>query len=65
MVPLQTRLATGQTVEIVAAKAGGPSRDWLNPQLGFLASSRARAKVRNWFNAIELQQRENGRQLPV
>jgi GTP pyrophosphokinase len=57
MVPLQTRLATGQTVEIVAAKAGGPSRDWLNPQLGFLASPRARAKVRNWFNAIELQQR--------
>ncbi|OZI59644.1 RelA/SpoT family protein [Bordetella genomosp. 11] len=57
MVPLQTRLATGQTVEIVAAKSGGPSRDWLNPQLGFLASPRARAKVRNWFNAIELQQR--------
>jgi GTP pyrophosphokinase len=57
MVPLQTRLATGQTVEIVAAKAGGPSRDWLNTQLGFLASPRARAKVRNWFNAIELQQR--------
>ncbi|OZI23344.1 GTP pyrophosphokinase [Bordetella genomosp. 9] len=57
MVPLQTRLATGQTVEIIAAKAGGPSRDWLNPQLGFLASPRARAKVRNWFNAIELQQR--------
>jgi GTP pyrophosphokinase len=57
MVPLQTRLATGQTVEIVAAKAGGPSRDWLNPQLGFLASPRARSKVRNWFNAIELQQR--------
>jgi GTP pyrophosphokinase len=57
LVPLQTRLATGQTVEIVAAKAGGPSRDWLNPQLGFLASPRARAKVRNWFNAIELQQR--------
>ncbi|MBO9357174.1 RelA/SpoT family protein [Bordetella petrii] len=57
MVPLQTHLATGQTVEIIAAKAGGPSRDWLNPQLGFLASPRARAKVRMWFNAIELQQR--------
>ncbi|WP_454691031.1 RelA/SpoT family protein [Achromobacter aloeverae] len=57
LVPLQTRLATGQTVEIVAAKSGGPSRDWLNPQLGFLASPRARAKVRAWFNAIELQQR--------
>ncbi|ALM83969.1 bifunctional (p)ppGpp synthetase/guanosine-3',5'-bis(diphosphate) 3'-pyrophosphohydrolase [Bordetella sp. N] len=57
LVPLQTQLATGQTVEIVAAKAGGPSRDWLNPQLGFLASPRARSKVRAWFNAIELQQR--------
>ncbi|PLC53845.1 GTP pyrophosphokinase [Pollutimonas nitritireducens] len=57
MVPLLTRLATGQTVEIIATKSGGPSRDWLNPQLGFLASPRSRAKVRAWFNAIELQQR--------
>ncbi len=57
MVPLQTHLSTGQTVEIISAKSGGPSRDWLNPQLGFLASPRARAKVRMWFNAIELQQR--------
>ena len=57
MVPLQTQLHTGQTVEIVTTKSGGPSRDWLNPQLGFLASPRARAKVRAWFNAIELQQR--------
>jgi GTP pyrophosphokinase len=57
MVPLSTPLKTGQTVEILAAKSGGPSRDWLNPQLGFLASPRARAKVRAWFNAVELQQR--------
>src|SRR5690606_229077 len=57
MVPLSTALQTGQIVEIIAAKSGGPSRDWLNPQLGFLASPRARAKVRAWFNAIELQQR--------
>jgi len=57
MVPLLTRLKTGQTVEITAAKSGGPSRDWLNPQLGFLASPRSRAKVRAWFNAVELQQR--------
>jgi GTP pyrophosphokinase len=57
MVPLQTQLQTGQTVEIVTTKSGGPSRDWLNLQLGFLASPRARAKVRAWFNAIELQQR--------
>ena len=57
MVPLSTQLQTGQTVEIVTTKSGGPSRDWLNPQLGFLASPRARAKVRAWFNAIELAQR--------
>ena len=57
MVPLLTRLQTGQTVEIIATKSGGPSRDWLNAQLGFLASPRSRAKVRAWFNAIELQQR--------
>jgi GTP pyrophosphokinase len=57
MVPLQTRLQTGQTVEIIATKSGGPSRDWVNAQLGYLSSPRARAKVRAWFNAIELQQR--------
>ena len=51
MVPLNTPLANGQTVEITAIKEGGPSRDWLNLELGFLASPRARAKVRAWFNA--------------
>jgi GTP pyrophosphokinase len=56
MVPLTTRLATGQTVEIPAAKTGGPSRDWLNAELGYLASARSRAKVRQWFNAIEHEQ---------
>ncbi|BEP87050.1 GTP pyrophosphokinase [compost metagenome] len=51
MVPLNTPLSNGQTVEIMAAKEGGPSRDWLNAELGYLASHRARAKVRAWFNA--------------
>lgn len=51
MVPLNTPLSNGQTVEIIAAKEGGPSRDWLNAELGYLASHRARAKVRAWFNA--------------
>lgn len=51
MVPLNTALASGQTVEVVAAKEGGPSMDWLNPELGYLKSPRARAKVRAWFNA--------------
>ena len=51
MVPLNTPLANGQTVEITAIKEGAPSRDWLNPELGYLASNRARNKVRSWFNA--------------
>jgi len=51
MVPLNTPLANGQTVEISAIKEGAPSRDWLNPELGYLVSSRARNKVRSWFNA--------------
>jgi GTP pyrophosphokinase len=54
MVPLNTPLKNGQTVEVTAVKEGGPSRDWLNPELGFLASHRARAKVRAWFNALAM-----------
>ena len=52
MVPLNTPLRNGQTVEVNTAKEGGPSRDWLNAELGFLVSHRARAKVRAWFNAL-------------
>jgi GTP pyrophosphokinase len=52
MVPLNTPLANGQQVEIIAAKQGGPSRDWLNPALGFLKSAGARGKVRQWFNRL-------------
>ena len=51
LVPLNTPLANGQTVEVSAIKEGGPSLDWLNPELGYLAGVRARAKVRAWFNA--------------
>jgi GTP pyrophosphokinase len=51
MIPLLTPLQSGQTVEITTVKEGGPSRDWLNPELGYLASHRARTKVRAWFNA--------------
>ena len=52
MVPLNTPLANGQRVEIIAAKQGGPSRDWLNPALGFLKSAGGRGKVRQWFNRL-------------
>jgi GTP pyrophosphokinase len=54
LVPLNTPLQNGQTVEITAAKEGGPSRDWLNADLGYLASQRSRAKARAWFNAAAL-----------
>ena len=50
IVPLDTPLANGQRVEIVVAKAGGPSRDWLNGERGFVRSHRARQKIRQWFN---------------
>jgi GTP pyrophosphokinase len=56
MVPLDYTLANGQQVEIIAAKQGGPSRDWLNPDLGYVQSHRARAKVRQWFNAQQHDQ---------
>jgi len=52
MVPLNTPLTNGQQVEIIAAKQGGPSRDWLNPALGFLKSAGGRGKVRQWFNRL-------------
>ena len=49
LVPLDRQLATGQRVEILTVKQGGPSRDWLNPHLGVLKTHRARSKVRQWF----------------
>ena len=55
LVPLNTPLQNGQTVAIVAAKEGGPSRDWLNFELGFVVSARAKTKIRAWFNAQALQ----------
>ena len=53
IVPLDTPLKSGQRVEISVAKAGGPSRDWLSAERGFLRTGRARAKVRHWFNLQE------------
>lgn len=49
ILPLTQPLTSGSTVEILTGREGGPSRDWLNPQLGFLKSGTARAKVRRWF----------------
>ncbi|MBP6105540.1 MAG: bifunctional (p)ppGpp synthetase/guanosine-3',5'-bis(diphosphate) 3'-pyrophosphohydrolase [Steroidobacteraceae bacterium] len=64
MVTLDYKLANGDTVEIIPSKQPHPSRDWLLPQLGFLASPRSRAKVRAWFRKQdEAQNREQGRQM--
>lgn len=49
LVPLEYHLKTGDQVEILTAKRGGPSRDWLNPNLGLINTSRARSKIRQWF----------------
>ena len=56
MVPLNHVLKNGQRVEIIAAKQGSPSRDWLNPDLGHVHSHRARTKVRQWFKAQQLEE---------
>ncbi|WP_319238073.1 bifunctional (p)ppGpp synthetase/guanosine-3',5'-bis(diphosphate) 3'-pyrophosphohydrolase [uncultured Propionivibrio sp.] len=56
LVTLNTQLETGQRVEIVVAKQGGPSRDWLNPALGYLFTHRARAKARQWFSSRALEE---------
>ncbi len=56
LVALDTRLRNGDIVEIITAKGSrGPSRDWLNPNLGFVRTSHAREKIRQWFRK---QQRE-------
>jgi GTP pyrophosphokinase len=49
IVPLTTRLQTGNRVEILTGKHPKPSRDWLNPRLGFIRGARARSKARQWF----------------
>ncbi|MBT2770805.1 GTP diphosphokinase [Halomonas sp. ISL-60] len=49
IVPLTYKLKTGQQIEILTATKGGPSRDWLNPNLGYVRTSRARAKIQAWF----------------
>ena len=49
IVPLTYELNSGEQVEVLTAKLGGPSRDWLSPHLGYVKSNRARAKIRQWF----------------
>ncbi|MFU2489533.1 RelA/SpoT family protein [Thauera sp. WH-1] len=53
LVPLNTPLESGQTVEIVAAKEGGPSRDWLDARQAYVATSRARSKIKQYFAQLD------------
>lgn len=56
LVPLHQELKTGDQVEILTAKRGGPSRDWLNPNLGLVKTQRARGKIKAWFKKQEDEQ---------
>ncbi len=66
LVPLNTQLETGQQVEVLTAKLGGPSRDWLNPAQGYIHTKSARVKVRTWFANLALEETlSEGRALVV
>ncbi len=66
MVPLSTPLRSGQRVELILTKEPAPSRDWLRPENGYLATSRARAKVRAWFKRqLRDEHRRAGREALV
>ncbi len=56
LVPLDYTLKTGEQVEILTAKQGGPSLDWLNPNLGLVHTQRARSKIRAWFKKQNREQ---------
>ena len=53
LVTLNTPLESGQTVEIMSTKEGGPSRDWLNPQQNYVITARGRQKIKQYFSALE------------
>jgi GTP pyrophosphokinase len=56
LVPLYHELKTGDQVEILTAKRGGPSRDWLNSNLGLVKTQRTKSKIRQWFKKEDYQQ---------
>lgn len=56
MIPLNQPLSNGSQVEILTSKEGGPSRDWLNPHLKYIVTSKAKAKIQQWFKQQNRQQ---------
>ena len=56
IVPLTYKIHNGDSIEIITGAKPQPSRDWLSPQLGYLAASRSRTKVRNWFREQDRDQ---------
>ncbi len=64
MVTLTTKIENGDQVEIITGSRPQPSRDWLSRRLGYLASNRSRAKVRNWFRHLDRDQHlKQGREI--
>ena len=64
IVPLTYKVKNGDQVEIITGKNPQPSRDWLSPQLGYLATTRSRTKVRSWFRQRDKDQNQRqGREL--
>ncbi len=64
LVGLDHKLQTGESVEILTAKRGGPSRDWMNPSLELVRTQRARGKIRQWFKRQDREQNvSHGRDL--
>ncbi|MDX1662412.1 MAG: bifunctional (p)ppGpp synthetase/guanosine-3',5'-bis(diphosphate) 3'-pyrophosphohydrolase [Candidatus Promineifilaceae bacterium] len=64
MVSLDYQLQAGDRVKIITASRGGPSRDWMNENLGFTASARTRSKIRSWFRQQEREKNiEHGREV--
>ncbi|MEM9690335.1 MAG: bifunctional (p)ppGpp synthetase/guanosine-3',5'-bis(diphosphate) 3'-pyrophosphohydrolase, partial [Pseudomonadota bacterium] len=56
IVPITYRVENGDQIEIITGSDANPSRDWLSPKLGYLASAKNRAKVRNWFRHQDREQ---------
>ncbi len=64
MVSLDYKLRSGDKIEIITTNRGSPSRDWMNPNLGYTGSARTRSKIRQWFRQQEREQNiEQGREL--